>query len=111
MATPHYNVVIVGTGPGGATAARVLAQGGMKVVLLEEGPAHSMFRRNQAHTSRYHMQEGGMLVAHGPAVIPVAAGRGVGGGTLINSALSFRTPDEVLTGWAEALDDEADWDA
>ena len=32
-------------------------------------------------------------------------GRGGGGGTLINSALSFRPPDAVLAGWEALLDD------
>ena len=100
------DVVIVGTGPGGAAAARVLAAGGLKVVLLEEGPSTSRFARNHAHTARYHMQEGGLVLARGPVGIPVAAGRGVGGGTLVNSALSFRTPNEVLAHWATLLDDE-----
>ena len=99
------DVVIVGTGPGGAAVARVLSQGGLKVVLLEEGPAKSRFKPNQAHTMRYHMQEGGMIIAKGSAFLSIAAGRGVGGGTLINSALSFQPAADVLDGWAEALND------
>ena len=99
------DVVIVGTGPGGAAAARVLAEGGLKVVLLEEGPASSQFKPNQANTMRYHMQEGGMIVAQGSALLSIAAGRGVGGGTLINSALSFQPSDDVLDEWGRLLDD------
>jgi choline dehydrogenase-like flavoprotein len=98
-------VVIVGTGPGGAGAGRVLAAGGKRVVFLEEGPPQSRFRPNQANTARYHMQEGGSIVARGSNFMAIAAGRGVGGSTLINSALSFRTPDEVLAGWATLLAD------
>ncbi|MCK6507684.1 GMC family oxidoreductase [Myxococcota bacterium] len=100
------DVVIVGTGPGGASAARALAMAGARVVLLEEGPAAARFRPNQAHTARHHMQEGGSMVAQGNGLLPIAAGRGVGGGTLINSALSFRAPDEILDGWATLLQDD-----
>jgi len=104
--TLEADVVIVGSGPGGASAAWALAETGARVVVLEEGPATSRFRLNQAHTARYHMQEGGSVLAHGRAIFPVAAGRGVGGGSLINSALCFRTPESVLSGWAELLEDE-----
>ncbi|MCB9675635.1 MAG: GMC family oxidoreductase [Alphaproteobacteria bacterium] len=100
------DVVIVGTGPGGAAAARVFAEAGLKVVMLEEGPARPNFRPNLAHVNRYHMQEGGAMVAMGDHFMPVAAGRGVGGGSLVNSALSFRTPDPVLQGWTEVLKDD-----
>ena len=100
------DVVIVGTGPGGAAAARVLSEGGLKVVLLEEGPATSRFKPNQAHTMRYHMQEGGMVVAKGSALLSIAAGRGVGGGSLINSALSFQPADDVLDKWGTLLQDD-----
>lgn len=97
------DVAIVGTGPGGAAAGRTLAEAGLRVVMLEEGPARPNFRPNLAHTQRYHMQEGGGMVARGRQLIPVAAGRGVGGGSLVNSAICFRTPDAVLNGWKTVL--------
>lgn len=102
--TLQADVVIVGTGPGGAAAARVLAEGGLSVVMVEEGPARPIFRPNMAHTNRYHMQEGGAMIARGPSLMPIAAGRGVGGGSLVNSAICWRTPDHVLEGWIPLLD-------
>jgi len=86
--------------------SRVLTQGGLRVVMLEEGPPKSRFRPSFAHTAKYHMQEGASMLAQGPVPFPVMAGRGVGGGSLVNSAICFRTPDAVLTSWAELLDDE-----
>jgi len=100
------DVVVVGTGPGGSAAARAMAEAGLKVVLLEEGPSTSRFKPNQGQTARYHMQEGGGMVAKGATIFPIAAGRGVGGGSLINSALSFRTPKAVLAEWESLLQDE-----
>jgi choline dehydrogenase-like flavoprotein len=101
------DVVIVGTGPGGAAAGRVLAERGLSVLLLEEGPPTPRFRPNLGDTQRHHMQEGGTMVARGAQFIPIAAGRGVGGGSLINSAICFRTPDAVLEKWTAALGGDA----
>lgn len=97
------DVVVIGSGPGGAALSRVLSEAGRRVVMLEEGPAKPNFRPNMAHTNRYHMQEGGAMVARGRKMLPIAAGRGVGGGSLVNSAICFRTPDHVLEGWTEVL--------
>ena len=79
------DVVVVGTGPGGAAIGRVLAEAGYRVVFIEEGPAYSRFRPHQSHVMRYHMQEQGAMVAAGTTPVSVAAGRGVGGGSLVNS--------------------------
>ncbi len=105
--TLEADVVIVGSGPAGASVARVLSEAGQRVVVLEEGPARSNFRPNFAHTGRYHMQEGGAMVAMSTdAVMPIAAGRGMGGGSLVNSAICFRTPDHVLRGWKDVIGDD-----
>lgn len=101
--TTHCDVVVVGSGPGGSAVSRALAAGGLSVVVLEEGPPTSRFRPNYAHTAKHHMQEGGTMIARGTAYFPVAAGRGVGGGSLINSAICLRTPQHVLEEWVETL--------
>ncbi len=101
--TIQTEVVIVGSGPGGAAMCRTLAEAGKSVWMLEEGPATPNFRPNMAHTNRYHMQEGGAMVARGRKMMPIAAGRGVGGGSLVNSAICFRTPDHILDGWTDVL--------
>lgn len=101
------DVCIVGAGPGGSATAKVLAEAGLSVLVLEEGPKASNFKTSQAHTARYHMQESATMVARGPTPFLIAAGRGVGGGSLINSALCFRTPDAVLEEWDGLL--ETDW--
>ena len=97
------DAVIVGSGPGGAAAARELTLRGMSVVLLEEGPPKSRFARNYATAMRHHMQEGGAMVATGTGYLPIAAGRGIGGGSLINSAIAWRAPDAVLDAWTPLL--------
>jgi choline dehydrogenase-like flavoprotein len=105
--TLQVDVVVVGSGPGGSAVSRALAERGAKVLVLEEGPPKPRFRPSMPHTQRYHMQEGGLIVARGSGFMPIAAGRGVGGGSLINSAICFRTPDHVLDGWAEVLGGDA----
>ena len=99
------DVVVVGTGPGGASCGYQLAKAGAKVLFLEMGPPLSRFELNQGAAMRYHMQEGGAMVARGNAYVGIAAGQGVGGGSLINSAICWRAPDEVLDKWSELLDD------
>ncbi|MCP4808732.1 MAG: GMC family oxidoreductase [Proteobacteria bacterium] len=99
------DVCIVGAGPGGSAMAMQLSEAGLSVIVLEEGPPKSDFRLNQAHTARIHMQEAGTMLAQGPTPFLIAAGRGIGGGSLINSALCFRTPDHVLEEWVEVLGD------
>ncbi|MEC7985515.1 MAG: GMC family oxidoreductase [Myxococcota bacterium] len=104
------DIAIVGSGPGGGAAAKVLSQSGLRILVLEAGPRYSRFRNNYAHTARFHMQENGAMLAQGNAIFPIAAGKGVGGSTLINSALSFRAPNSVLDKWAALLKDEG-WSA
>jgi choline dehydrogenase-like flavoprotein len=83
-----------------------LSQAGLRVVMVEDGPAHSRFKPSWSNVQRFHYQEDYTMIAEGPVPLPVAAGRGVGGGSLVNSAICFRTPRYVLEHWADLLDDD-----
>lgn len=96
------DAVVVGSGAGGAMAARTLAAAGMRVVVVEEGEHHSTasFGRRaplDRFTSLY--RDGGATVALGnpPLVLPV--GRAVGGTTVVNSGTCYRTPEHVVARW------------
>ncbi len=97
----HADVVIVGAGAGGSAAAAALAAGGLDVVVLEQGRhwKPSEFKQDTAWAFRNLYANNGMRTLRGNAVMPLPGGRGVGGSTLINSAICFRTPPEVMQRW------------
>ena len=98
------DVVVVGTGAGGAPMAKALAERGHAVLLIEEGPLFTRkdFTGRPAQMMKAMYRQGGATVAFGNTAIPVPIGRGVGGTTLINSGTCFRLPPEVLASWRAA---------
>ena len=97
------DVVVVGSGAGGATAARVLAERGLAVVVVEEGAYHDAADYDTDPLAALPMlyRDGGLTFAEGKPTIPLPVGRCVGGTTVINSGTCFRTPDAVLARWRE----------
>jgi len=95
------DVCIVGAGAGGCATAAALAEAGLSVVILEEGRhwKPSQFQPKTAFAFKHLYQGRGARSLRGNAVIPMPGGRGVGGSTLINSAICFRCPDEVMAEW------------
>jgi choline dehydrogenase-like flavoprotein len=93
---------VIGTGAGGAPVAKELAEGGMRVVMLEEGErftADDFTARPRDMTVRLY-RDAGQVVTLGNVPIVLPLGRSVGGTTLVNSGTCFRTPKPVLDLWA-----------
>ncbi len=98
------DAVVVGSGAGGAMAARVLAAAGMDVIVLEEGRRFGVdeFRDRPSldrFTELYRDAGTTMALGRPPVVLPI--GRGVGGTTLVNSGTCYRTPLSVLLHWRD----------
>jgi choline dehydrogenase-like flavoprotein len=96
------DVVVVGSGAGGAMAAAELSQGGLAVLLLEEGGYHRPVDFNQREGDMLPLlfqDAGGRSTVDGAVV--VLQGRGIGGSTVHNTNLCKRAPAEVLARWVE----------
>lgn len=95
--------IVIGTGAGGASVARVLAEAGEDLVLVEEGPPVDRKRtaRGMYESAKHAYRDVMTSAASGCAFIPVLQGMCVGGGTAINSAIVWRIPD---SGYGRAFD-------
>jgi choline dehydrogenase-like flavoprotein len=103
------DVVIVGSGAGGAVVASQLARAGLAVVVVEEGdwvrPAEYA-RLTPTGTLRRCWREGGLSAAVGLGDTPFISllqGKCVGGSSVLTGGVCFRIPDEVLQEWSHDL--------
>jgi choline dehydrogenase-like flavoprotein len=96
------DVCVIGAGAGGAVIAAELAEGGMDVVVLEEGHWHDpdSFTARPPQMLAQLYRDGGQTTTLGAPPILLPLGRGLGGTTLVNSGTCFRTPPRVLDRWA-----------
>jgi len=101
VTTLHADACVIGSGAGGGPVARELAEGGMKVVVLEEGRRFAAEELNARPRQMMPLlyRDAGQTVTQGNVPIVLPLGRGVGGTTLVNSGTCFRTPDPVLERW------------
>jgi choline dehydrogenase-like flavoprotein len=96
------DVVIVGSGCGGAVAAKTLAEAGFSVLVVEKGrwvptdqlPLHE-------DVAGENMYEGGMACTTEDGGIALLAGSTFGGGGAVNWSASLQTPHYVRKEWHE----------
>jgi choline dehydrogenase-like flavoprotein len=98
------DVVVVGSGAGGAVVAAELAEAGLDVVVVEEGGHHTTeeFTPESTAMVRLLYRDGGAAFARGRPPVQFAEGRCVGGSTTVNGAMSWRTPERVLERWTRS---------
>jgi choline dehydrogenase-like flavoprotein len=97
------DVVVIGTGAGGAVVGRELAEAGLAVVFVEEGQYfdRSDFTGRSVPMMKKLYRNAGATFSIGNVGIPIPLGRSVGGTTTINSGTCFRAPDRVLAHWRD----------
>jgi choline dehydrogenase-like flavoprotein len=99
------DVVVIGTGAGGAVVGKELAEAGCAVVFVEEGGA---FERGDFNGRAFEMQQllyrrQGATFSVGNVAIPIPLGQTVGGSTTVNSGTCYRAPERVLLEWRDHL--------
>lgn len=103
------DVVIVGSGASGSVVATLLAEQGLRVIVLEEGPYYrprdyQTFKPSES--IRRLFRESGMVTAFGVGQTPIISltmGRAVGGSSLLTGGVCFRIPSNVHERWVSEL--------
>lgn len=95
-------VVIIGSGPGGAVTAAVLANAGFGVIVLEEGNdiASGTVRPFSREQMVEQYRSSGMTTAVGRPSVSYTEGSCVGGGSQVNSGIYHPPPFEAIDRWA-----------
>ncbi len=94
------DVVVVGSGAGGAVTAYELARQGLKVIVLEAGPyiPSSAFSEDFTDSlERLYADAGAQTNKDGDLLL--LQGKCVGGSTVVNACVAFRTPGFILQDW------------
>ena len=95
-------ICIIGSGSGGATAARILAEAGHDVVVLEEGGDYTGTQLTQRDGEMYdqlYMDRAGRMDKD--LSITILQGRVLGGGGVINASDVVPIPEGVLQFWQD----------
>jgi len=99
--TYECEVLVIGSGAGGGVVAGELAQAGHDVLVLEKGPyfhGRDFTQREADMLGQLYDARGTLSTQDGG--IGLLAGSCLGGGTTVNWAGAFRTPDYILEEWA-----------
>jgi choline dehydrogenase-like flavoprotein len=98
------NVIVVGSGAGGAVAAYELTKSGHNVTIIEEGGriAYDTLDPDIGRATVNYYRYGGALPILAKPMIGFVEGRAVGGTTTVNGGLFWRTPSFVLDEWVKA---------
>ena len=99
--TYDCDVLVIGSGAGGGVVAGELAEAGHDVLVLDKGPyLHgSDFTQREADMMG-QLYDGRCALLTQDGSIGILAGSCLGGGTTVNWAGAFRTPDYILEEWA-----------
>lgn len=97
----YVDVVVIGSGAGGSTVASHLAEQGFRTLILEEGKYYTTAENSGDVIGMMGqlMRDGGTTAIMGKSPINYMEGRCLGGTTVLNGGMCWRTPEEVMSEW------------
>ncbi len=98
----QFDVVIVGSGAGGAVMAYEMARKNKKVLILEAGSYVPSSQFNEIFPDmleKLYVDHGGQTNSRGD--LTVLQGQCVGGSTVVNGCVAFRIPEYILKDWQQ----------
>ena len=95
----EFDVIIIGSGPGGAITARQCALAGLSVLVIEKGGKH--IAKNEFGLAQLinNYKHSGMTSFLGSNPISYVEGSVLGGGSVVNAGLYHKTPETKLNDW------------
>lgn len=97
-----YDVIVVGSGAGGAVAAWNFARKGYNVAIFEAGPEptrEEFLSEHPVYRALKYYWDDGITFTWGSPIIDIPFGRVLGGTVTLNSGTMFHIPDEVILNW------------
>jgi choline dehydrogenase-like flavoprotein len=100
----HYDACVVGGGPGGILAATLMAERGLKVVIIERGQytPQKDTKPFSASELRDRYKNAGITAMLGAPSINYVEGSCLGGGSEVNSGLYHRPSPGILDQWVNS---------
>ena len=97
----HCDFLVIGSGPGGAVAARQLAKTGKSVIMVDAGEVAdpSEFNDDVFDTFNKHFWDSGLRTTRGNVILPTLTTRVLGGGAVFNCQICLRMPDYQVKRW------------
>ncbi len=106
MKYPEYDIVIAGTGPGGATVAREAAKRGKKVLMLEWGDNRPINGTVVQAFKNALFPGRGLLIT--PELLAIVRGITTGGSSIYYYATAFDPPIDLFKKYGIKIDNEVE---
>jgi choline dehydrogenase-like flavoprotein len=98
-----YDYLIIGSGPGGTTAAKIISEyTNSTIAVVEEGSRNSSkINMGSFEDLSKRYRYGGAEIVFGSPSTSIAEGRGLGGGSEVNSGIYHRIPNQKVENWSK----------